>query len=76
MAIEVYDVDVANSAQRLLLELVDIWEEVSGALVAAMHANGGVAVGRLRDATAQQWLSTLSHEIVQRSIIAVRSENV
>ena len=74
MAIEVYDVDVANSAQRLLLELVDIWEEVSGALVAAMHANGGVAVGRLRDATAQQRLSTLSHEIVQRSIIAVRSK--
>lgn len=71
MAVEVYDVNVSNNARELLMELVDIWEEVPGALYRTMHENGGVAVGRLRDEVARQRLASLEEDIVSRAIMAV-----
>jgi len=71
MAVEVYDVNVSNNVRDLLLELVDIWEEVPGALYRAMHENGGVAVGRLRDEVARQRLASLEEDIISRAVMAV-----
>lgn len=71
MAVEVFDVTVADSAKQLLLELVDIWEEVPGALHRIMNENQGVAVGRLRDGTAQQRLAALQSDIESRAAIAL-----
>lgn len=71
MVVEVYDVDVSNNARELLMELVDIWEEVPGALYRIMHENGGVAVGRLRDEVARQRLASLEEDIDSRAIMAV-----
>ena len=75
MAVEVFDPEVAEAARQQLLELVDIWEEVPGALNKIMTENGGLAVQRLRDATAQQRLSSLQRDLVERSIRGVLSES-
>jgi len=73
MAIEVYDVDVSNKAKELLLGLVDMWEEIPGALYKTMHENGGVAVGRLRDEVARQRLVSLEEDVVERAIMAINN---
>ena len=56
------------------MELIDIWEEVPGMLHKIMNDNGGLAVQRLRDATAQQRLEQLQHDMVERSIKGVLSQ--
>ena len=72
MAVEVFDVQVADRAHRMLLELIDLWEEVPGALHEAMHAHGGVAVRRLRDVTAQQRLTSLQKDIKEHAISSLK----
>jgi len=75
MAVEVFDTEVADAARQQLLELIDIWEEVPGTLHKIMNeTNGGLAVQRFRDATAQQRLEQLQHDIVERSIKGVLSQ--
>lgn len=75
MAVEVFDSEVADAARQQLLELVDIWEEVPGALNRIMNENGGLAVQRLRDSTAQERLSNLQQDIIERSIKGVLSDS-
>jgi len=76
IAVEVFDSEVADLAKIQLLELVDIWEDVPGALHKIMNEHGGVAVGRLRDGTASQRLADLQKDIVSRAIKAVRDRGV